>query len=582
MGERIHLIEEFIAPSKLISTLSLNESTRKILYEGKEYNTVEAYEFPVWRLDQENKNSRIYTTKLAEKVIKEGKWSYGLVDHPDKEGSAKDIWAIEKNPHIREGIMYVDFYLVGDWGKSTAKDILNVPGAGIGLSSSAYGEINRDKTVDTETFELERYADAVLNPSMDVFGFGNNIVKQESTIEQNINKLEEEFKIGNEVKAPSMQNNRTYIIDDKFEDSRGNIWYEVHCKDDPSIHNEFKEIELIKESKQINKEGSMNKKFSVEEKTFRYSIKNLIKEAEGKVDLEEKQNSYKEIIQWFEDVDYANELKEEVNKKIDEIDKQIKELAKKGIKTDNLLETEKNLKKVNEELVQSLEAVGKKYDVASKMLDGLKVFSNKMKELYSNQKLKANGMIEVKEYNDNLKLVEDLKKSIDENKVTNDSLLKENKNLKSELLKTKDELKESKKFNNIRNIQLEATEDFKALQNKQKEDALKEAEDTNRKNRLIQEERNGLHITESEEITRYFDDLVESNEHYAEYADIILGQKTLYEAQMKVMKIKEFIDKSYVRKDTKLQENTIPTYKVGRDNQRSITDIRSIRRDGYI
>jgi len=479
------LIEQSIVPSTYAKILPLNESNNKVLIEGTEKQVLEAWEFPVWRLESRNKNNRVYTRKLGEKVVKENKWSYGLLNHPDDDGDVEKIWAIEKDPHIKkinnEEYLMANVYLVGQHGKGLVKDILSVPGAGIGLSSSGFGEVLNSGEVDESTYELERYFDFVLNPSYDVWGYGNSKITEE--------KLKEEVKLGSKIKW----NDTNWIVEKFLDDNRiearkanqdhiyheipikeiqevifenklnekldyseliqnpeskkklNNISNKLFNKDTDEIKGEerdkvldsYKQVYVKEESTIKNTTGAiMNKKFSVEEKMFRKSIENQIKECEAKIDMEDKIQGYRSILEWFDDTyKESSDLKEKVEKAIQEVDKKIKEFAKKGLKTDSLEETQKKLVKEQNELTENYKSLQEKYDLSTGILDTLKDYSKKMKDLYENQKARSNGMVEAKKFKECLKTVEALSKALKEkdNKISilENSIKKLNEDLSS-------------------------------------------------------------------------------------------------------------------------------------------------------
>ncbi len=121
-----------------IRKLNLNESEKIVEANGKKFNVREGYEVPVWRLDKKNLNNRVYSRSLGEKVCKEfgNLVTVNLADHPegDDDGSVKDIVGVSKNPHIRDGILYVDAYPVDEACAAKLERMVEL-GAGRGVSS---------------------------------------------------------------------------------------------------------------------------------------------------------------------------------------------------------------------------------------------------------------------------------------------------------------------------------------------------------------------------------------------------------------------------------------------------------------
>ncbi len=112
---KIKLTENYNVSLNEAKQIPLNESNRRFKIQEEEYSANMAFEFPMWKLDSKNLNNRIYSTELAQKVVDQKKVTYGLCDHPSEEseqpeGSVKDVWAIEQNPHIKEGILFFDVF----------------------------------------------------------------------------------------------------------------------------------------------------------------------------------------------------------------------------------------------------------------------------------------------------------------------------------------------------------------------------------------------------------------------------------------------------------------------------------------
>lgn len=150
----------------------LKESVEKVTLKesGESYDVLIGYRVPLWRLDLRNLNDRVYSTAEAEKVI--AKFSkiatVALFDHDDdlNKPSTKNIAAVAKNPTIKDGIMYIDVYIVDEAFEKKFEKILKL-GASVGISSVFDGDIDHSGYVFD--LELDRWCDIVLNPSYEVF-----------------------------------------------------------------------------------------------------------------------------------------------------------------------------------------------------------------------------------------------------------------------------------------------------------------------------------------------------------------------------------------------------------------------------
>lgn len=145
----------------------------------------------------ENLNGRIYPKELDERLIKEGhaEGTLSLADHPEDEGSITRICGVWHNPQIDENYSYGDWYLTGEHGQNILEAI-EAGCKGIGVSRVGFGEFLEDeKTINPLTYTLERWGDAVMNPSQQVFATNENIVESDNKqIKESVNtnkKIEE-------------------------------------------------------------------------------------------------------------------------------------------------------------------------------------------------------------------------------------------------------------------------------------------------------------------------------------------------------------------------------------------------------
>lgn len=153
------------------------------------------WKFPIARINDAahlNQNHRAYTLPLWENVMNNQKdlWQgfCGLADHPgdEEDPSIKNssiVWldmAIDPATKLVYGIGS----FVGPLGH-TFEEIIDVGGK-IGFSSSGFGDLMSDGfTVDPDTYEIERLADIVINPSQSVWGDASDAENstEDSTIE---------------------------------------------------------------------------------------------------------------------------------------------------------------------------------------------------------------------------------------------------------------------------------------------------------------------------------------------------------------------------------------------------------------
>lgn len=188
--------------SKMLESLSVRQLTKalreakvedaivqkvvnKLKEGGIDVNKQRIYRVPVARINPPgtvNGNHRRYSKKLWENVMnnQEDAWKglCGLADHPTDDsdpGSFKNssiVWLgmdIDENNNLVYGIGT----FVGPYGH-LAQEIIDAGGR-VGFSSSGFGELEADgETVNPDTYQIERLADVVLNPSQSVYGVINN------------------------------------------------------------------------------------------------------------------------------------------------------------------------------------------------------------------------------------------------------------------------------------------------------------------------------------------------------------------------------------------------------------------------
>lgn len=150
---------------------------KKLREEGAG-NERKLWKFPVSRFGNVNGNGRIYTEQLWRNVIDNQRDTWqggcGLADHPMDDcdpGQFKTsaiVW-LDMIIDTANKLIWAIGTFVGEYGR-LAQEIIEAGGR-VGFSSSGFGETLSDgKTVDPDTYMIERVADIVTNPSQSVFG----------------------------------------------------------------------------------------------------------------------------------------------------------------------------------------------------------------------------------------------------------------------------------------------------------------------------------------------------------------------------------------------------------------------------
>lgn len=168
----------------------IQEAVNRLRESGRIVEGVETsgalYKFPISRFNHLNHNKRMYPRNLWENVIEkqENEWRgrVGLADHPpeDSDGEFKNAAIIWHDMEIddNDDLVWGTGSFVGPYGR-LAQEIVD-SGGRVGFSSSGFGELSLDgQTVNPDTYQLERVADIVLNPSQDVFGDSSNALNIE-------------------------------------------------------------------------------------------------------------------------------------------------------------------------------------------------------------------------------------------------------------------------------------------------------------------------------------------------------------------------------------------------------------------
>jgi chromosome segregation ATPase len=481
------LVESFTVNGSTLKKIPLTEATKIVEKDGKEYKCRAAYELPVWRLGEKNLNERVYGKELAEKLMKDQPVTLGLANHPKQEADVTYTFAVERNPHIKENIMYVDAYLVGDNGE-LANEIIEAGGS-IGLSSSAYGDVDKDGNVQLEGFEIERFCDWVDMPSYEVYAGTENV-------------------IGVEKKSESIEKDTTNII--------------------------MKEKENKDMSNKNNTEVPKTK--SLEEKNLRLGVRNLLKEADTKDSLQEKLEVYREVIDYCGDSEFGEDYVKQAAEKIEEIQQQIYELADKGKEVDKLKEDSEKTHKELEEKVESLEeentSLKEQYETATQLLDDMKTREQKIREMYESTIAEKNGMVTAEEYQELAVYLEGKEKELEEALEENRKLKKK---VKTYMERAAEGIKEADK-------KKDDDDEEDNMDDDEEEEKDEEKYDKKKKKESVVEDTDYHFVRDNKQVRAYYEDLVLENPNVEKIKDEILGCGTLFEAQKKYLNLKDLVE----------------------------------------
>lgn len=363
VGSKFRIRETITINPNDVKTTKISE---KVICEGKEYNTHKHYTFRIWNKEF-NANGRNYSNVIDE-VIKNGYVTIGLSDHPENDGSTKDICFVEKNPRMIDGWMCVDIYPVGNEGRKI-EEILDVGGP-IEVSSSILGDIDDNGYVFDAT--LERYADHVLGASNRQLHYSDHIEQREDDNKINLVSEEgcvQETKESNEENLTILEENSLVKVGNTDNASEKNIGENTM---ENMVLNE-KVAEQVKSSLKLN-------------------IKSMIKEAKSKTDLYEKKEILESANLYAKQLDDES-IAKEIDDELSATEKELKELSVKGLETDGLNEKIAELTKVKDELTEQLKKtqdgkndVEEQLDVVTEMYESKQYKASKV-ELERNHNL---------------------------------------------------------------------------------------------------------------------------------------------------------------------------------------------------
>lgn len=510
------LVENVRVHGDTVQRLPLNESTVRI-NENELRSVSSAFKVPIWRIDEKNLNNRIYPRKVAEKVVQENKTTVCLADHPNDEGSVWNIVAVAKNPIIEEGLLWADAYFVDEQMAKKIEKIVEYGGE-IGLSSSAYGEVDREGKVMEEGFEIDRYFDLVLEPSYQVY------------IDPSTTRL------GN-------QNNSFQASESVSQPKRENLTmsHEANTKENPTM--------------QVDK---------LQEANLRMNLKTMVEKAEEKDSLFAKRDALKEVLEYTEE-GVADDIRQDVEGRVASVNEEIENLATKGVSYEQVQtkaeEAKNEAEKLKEELDQKaslyeskLSSLQKKYDKANEIVESLRESLSEAQEKATWEEARKNSRVDAQAYADLMESYNELKESYDEleddYQEAQEKLKKAQKSEKttersrkrrSERLRHEDRKEEgrSRPVNirkPVRSLKNRQEESEKPARTPKKVRSLKN-KPVEESNEFQEEDGIDMDFSNKDEVTQFFQERVAEDSRYKYFENEITSCKTLQEAQIKAMNV---------------------------------------------
>lgn len=142
----------------------------KTMTESQGNEESEVWTAEVWRLDEVNLNGRVYSTELAQRIVKDGLKTMSYDGHEADWRTGNDYApaiAYCDNPRIENRCLVVDIhFLESQKDSASVRNIreLHRSGLPIGVSSVGYGSIDQNGTIQDD-YELIRYLDFVASPA---------------------------------------------------------------------------------------------------------------------------------------------------------------------------------------------------------------------------------------------------------------------------------------------------------------------------------------------------------------------------------------------------------------------------------
>jgi hypothetical protein len=472
---------------QLYEDIAINKDTiveKKALIEkltenvgNKDLKVFSTYTIKLWDGKNKNKNGRNYH-RVFEKVIAENAVTVGLVNHPDNDGDPKDIFAVERNPRIINDWLCVDINLIGNLGQ-LCESILEAGGP-VEFSSAALGDVENNGDVLEEGFRLQRFCDQIFSASNGLLFFKDSPSQQTEIHEPTI-VLKDKLRESEEIDTKALVEEKLTILD----------------KD--------------------NGEKTMSDKLL--EKTLNLNIKGMIKEAAKESNFSEKKSILENALDASKELSDTS-LTEEITKKIDEVNKEITELAEKGKTVGTLTESANELKEAVTKITKEKEELTVKI---AKLQEDITSLTKEKEDVATEHKALVE-MYEKKEYEAGENVV-----SINKGLNTSIKVLKEKINKLSKSVDYYEALSNTKVD---ADVVIELKEKANLLERKSRILERKLDSTTANKSTKLVEFANS-------DVEEYFNDLVKKDKSLLEYKKEFINCKSLREASLVRLSIKD-------------------------------------------
>ena len=511
--------------------LLLNKVLESLTKNGNN-DSFEVWRLPVAHYDVKNLNGRIYPKALFENVRDNQRDAWcglcGLSDHPIKDddpGLFRDQAVVWHDMDLDDqGTVFGYASFVGPYGH-LAQEILNHHGR-VGTSSSGFGDVNQiTRIVDPNTFQIERLADLVLNPSQGTYGtyardnhsvapsnFMNDMSQSAVINYKGIGPINENTQIDNSnqitettagMKGPVDDGNPVIIksapVSAQSKIIQNNINNEENMTVD-ATNTAQPTTQVVHESKKLTK---------AEEKIFRNYVTNFLAESSEDVNPIDRLNECTDILDCFEDGN-CTDLREKVEAQIIAEKHRLEKMVESAVeiqKDYDMSTTE--FREASEKNLEAALLLKEQIIDYKELVEEAAIRNGKLNEEIENLKKQlseAREAADIKIKNYNKKLVASLKES-DKSSEEVELLKEANKVLEDRLAEVRASIKESAN-----------DEDFKA-----KYEKLKESYNTlSEENKILAQRKDNIKKSANEKINEseeYIRDLEEQNKTLKESLD---------------------------------------------------------------